>query len=111
MAWERRRGRGCFYTRSRRLFGGRVVRQYFGSGPAGELAAAEDDLRRVERRIDLRQGRQEQERYDTLAAPLEDLSALSDLLVRAVLIGLGYGKHGGVWRRRQHVHDDPATGA
>ena len=110
MAWESRGGRGKYFTRSRRV-DGRVVRQYFGAGIAGELAAAEDDLRRVERRIDLRQCRQEQERHDTLVAPLENLSALSDLLVRAVLIGLGYHQHGGEWRRRQHVHDDPATGA
>jgi hypothetical protein len=108
MAWESRGGRGHYYTRSKRV-GGRIVRQYFGSGVAGELAATEDALRKVERQIDLQRCRQDQERHDALAGSIEVLSALSDLLVRAVLIGLNYHKHGGQWRHRQHVHDDNAA--
>jgi hypothetical protein len=41
MAWEARYG-GRYYYRSVRKGGGRVAKQYYGRGPAAELAAALD---------------------------------------------------------------------
>ena len=45
MAWVRR-GRKLYYYRTRRV-GGRVLREYLGSGPEAELAAALDSARRA----------------------------------------------------------------
>jgi hypothetical protein len=43
-----------YYYESQRV-GGKVVRRYFGSGPAAELAATASDLRQLQRELALRQ--------------------------------------------------------
>ena len=48
MSWEARKGRGRYYTRSRRI-GGKVVREYLGGGRIGEILAGFDMLKRDER--------------------------------------------------------------
>ena|GEM_PF-1797277 len=52
MSWEKRDGHGHYYTRSRRT-GGRIVREYVGSGPAAALASTLDEADRA-----LRQAKQ-----------------------------------------------------
>jgi cob(I)alamin adenosyltransferase len=109
MAWETRRGgRGRYYTRSVRRHG-RVEREYIGGGAAGELAAALDSIRRVEREFEARVARAEDEAHARAAGPLEQLCRLSDLLLTISLTHQGFHKHGSVWRRPRHVpdHADP----
>ncbi len=101
MAWERR-GAKRYYTRSVRREG-RVVRQYFGTGPVAELAAATDEERRLRREIAARDRRAEKARHDAAFSPLQELCKLADLLAAASLLVAGYHRHDrGEWRRR-HV--------
>jgi hypothetical protein len=112
MAWERGKGGGRYYTRTKRV-GGRFVREYFGRGPRAEQAAAEDARRRAERRAQAEALGAEQRRYADAVGPLLELCRLSDLLVRATLTSVGYHQHDrGAWRRKRHVRDDDnPTGA
>lgn len=101
MAWETRRGRGRYYTRSRRE-GGRVVREYVGTGPLAELTAQVDALARGERerRRAAEAGRREQHRE--LEAALQELCEGADALARAALLLAGYRQHNrGEWRRKR----------
>ena len=99
MGWETRRGRGRYYTRSRRE-GGRVVREYVGTGPIAELAAQADALHRQLRAVE----RAQRQAVRMLAAPpeLQRLDRLVMELYRASLLVAGYHQHArGAWRRRR----------
>jgi hypothetical protein len=98
MSWERV-GSRRYYYRSERV-SGRPVRRYVGTGPVAELAAAADDLRRMERAIAAREREAEQARFREAEAPLLRLCGLTELLARAALVAAGYHRHDrGAWRR------------
>ena len=46
--WEKRQRGGLYYTRSRKV-GGRVVREYVGTGPLAGIAALMDEEDRLRR--------------------------------------------------------------
>jgi hypothetical protein len=99
MSWECPRGKGRYYTRSRRV-GGRIVREYLGTGPAAERAAAQDAERRAERRALAAEKRIQEERLREVAALLEAFCQLTDQLLAAALTEAGYHQHDrGAWRR------------
>jgi hypothetical protein len=100
MAWQEVDGRRYYY-RGRRLCG-RTRRVYVGpaGSPAAELAAAADDLRRLEREIAARESCAERERLREAEAPLLQLCQMTDALTRAALLAAGYRQHDrGEWRR------------
>jgi hypothetical protein len=99
MPWQQR-GTKRYYYRSERL-NGRPARRYVGAGdsPAAELAATTDDLRRLEREIAARESRAERDRQQGAEAALQKLCEASDIVARAALVGAGYHRHGGEWRR------------
>ena len=104
MAWETK-GRGRYYTRS--LWrDGRVVREYLGSGPEAERAAAEDEARRSARRAALDAEKAQAALRDEADAPLTTLLEAADLLARAALVADGFHQHRGEWRRKTNVTDD-----
>jgi hypothetical protein len=105
MAWETRKRGGRYYTRSRKV-GGRVIREYIGSGLMGELAAAEDGAQRTQRGVAAEVRRAEQERLAELDAASIAFDAALETLTRAVLMTAGYHRHHrGPWRKRRDSQD------
>jgi hypothetical protein len=99
MSWERR-GR-LVYTRTRKLGGGVIRREYYGSGERAEAAAAEDLAARKARHTEIAQRREEVARWAEAAASFRDFHALTELLTAATLLAENYHRHaGGAWRRR-----------
>jgi hypothetical protein len=99
MGWER----GRYYTRSRKV-NGRVVREYVGTGDVAEQAAMIDAIARQGREA----GRAAMAELTALAAPLDDLAELTDLLARAALAAAGYRQHHrGEWRKRRGRSESP----
>jgi hypothetical protein len=98
MAWERR-GNAPYYTAER--VGGRVVKQYVGTGPAAELAAELDAVRQQERSEAAEREARERDQMAALEAVLTPLNELADALGTAALVAAGYHRpKRGPWRRR-----------
>jgi hypothetical protein len=96
MGWDRSR----YYTRSRKV-DGRVVREYVGVGPIGELAAAEDAMRRAERTEAAAAWQAEKARFAALDAKLAALESLTQIVAEAAILAAGYHKHNREWRQRR----------
>ena len=100
MAWSQRGSRSYFYVTQR--VNGRPVRRYVGAAAsaAATLAAADADLRRLQREVAARERHAEQERLREAEAPLLQLCQMTDALSRAALLAAGYRQHArGTWRR------------
>src|SRR6516164_7378492 len=110
MAWVQQGHQRYFYRSIR--FGRRTTRVYLGNGEAAEEAAAEIARRRTERQAQAAALRADAQRHAAAAAPLDELCELTDLVMKATLIGRGFHQHcRGQWRRRRHAsHDEPAEG-
>lgn len=108
MGWETRQS-GCrYYTRSRRE-NGRVVRQYIGTGPVGEWAAAEDQERRQAATAELQQLRAIQEADQALESMLTRLNAQTNQIATWLLLAAGCHKSKRQWRRKRDQRTDPAS--
>ena len=100
MAWERRKP-GRYFYRSRRV-GGRVVKQYYGSDPIGQLAADLAEEARARRAEDAAALRTEQACLEALDRPPAALDRACALLVTASLTAAGYRRWNfGPWRMRR----------
>src|SRR5262249_37595019 len=100
MAWHQQ-GTRTYYYRSVRI-GGRPVRRYVGAGPAAELAAAVDELRRLERTIEARECRDEEARLREAEVPLLELCGGAELLNPGAPESGGLPGHDrGEWRKRR----------
>jgi hypothetical protein len=96
-----KQGNRRYYHRSVRK-DRRVTHQYFGNGPEAKLAALIDQERQRQRRLERQARIETQEAWREVSQPLNHLSALSDLLLRATLLVSGfYQHHGSEWRRRR----------
>jgi hypothetical protein len=98
--WEKRERGGTYYTRSRKE-GGRVIREYIGGGPLGELAAKTDALNRLRREREAMACREERESLEALDRSVEELYEAAEVLTRASLLAAGFHQHNrGEWRKR-----------
>jgi hypothetical protein len=101
MAWESRKGRGRYYTRSRRV-GGKVVRQYLGQGWSAIIASDIDELLKAKRAAATASRREERGELQELDADLLAINQGVDLIARAALLAAGYRQHyRGEWRRKR----------
>ncbi len=101
MAWETRQRGGRYYTRSKKI-GGRVIREYVGTGFVGQLAAAADERERAQRQAQQAAWRAEQEQIESAIAPLEKFCEVVETLAQASLLLAGYHRHHrGEWRRKR----------
>jgi hypothetical protein len=94
------RGDRKYYYRAFRV-GGRPTREYLGAGEAAFHAAARIECRRAERSAHAEAGRHHRQQYEQAAAPLVDVSQLTELLAKGTLIALGYHQHDRTWRKRR----------
>ncbi len=105
MAWETRRGKDAYYTRSKKV-DGRVIREYVGTGEFAELCADIDDLTKQQRNFDntakrsKRTAAREQE-----AAMIEYCKTIDQIMIDA-LIECGYHRHKGEWRRKRGAKNE-----
>jgi hypothetical protein len=101
MGWEKRKRGGRYYTRSRKI-GGRVVREYVGTGPIAEIAAQTDARERAYCKAEAEAKREERKRLGTADDAVTELCEAVDNLTRATLLAAGYHQHHrGEWRRRR----------
>src|SRR5262249_39519246 len=95
-----------YYTRSKKV-GGRVTREYVGTGSVAVLVAQMDTLEREKREAVRAARRAARAELDALDGPLNELHDLADLVARAALVAAGYRQHHrGEWRRRRGQHDN-----
>jgi hypothetical protein len=100
MGWETRERGGQYYARSRRV-DGRVRRVYVGGGILGKVAALKDEYERRLREEEAAFWREERERLEERTAFLKEVTAATDILVRAHLVAGGFHKRKGEWRRER----------
>ncbi len=100
MGWETRGEHGPYYARSRRE-GGRVVREYVGTGEVAELIAYADEATRRERRAKAERRREDLERAREMARTGEGVDAAAEILARTEMVAAGWHRHKGEWRRRR----------
>ena len=100
MAWEQR-GRRLYYYRSVRE-GGRVRKEYVGTGPTAAAIARLETLDRDRREWQRSEERREREDLDAADRPLQEFCEVTDALARAALLLAGYRQHArGHWRKRR----------
>src|SRR4051812_23332161 len=97
MAWEKRNKRSYFYRSVRS--DGKVKKIYYGNGPAGELAANADALRRADRDAEKEARRAAKGRFDAVMTLTLELYRVCDLVASATLLAAGYHRaHRHAWR-------------
>ncbi len=96
MGWER-----GYYYRVRKE-GGRVVREYIGTGRLADLAAQADSLERAKRRQEAFELHRVKAELATLEAVVSTMVETMNLVARAALLAAGFHQHKrGEWRKRR----------
>jgi hypothetical protein len=103
MAWEHRAGNRSYCTRSVKR-NGRVYREYYGTGVAGQLAAELDAQHRAERQASRDAQRELKVNLRGVEMHVETLATAVDLLAKGALLSVGFHRHDRCpWRRRRNA--------
>ncbi|QDT64770.1 hypothetical protein [Calycomorphotria hydatis] len=97
MAWEKRQRGRRYYYRSRRV-DGRVVKEYFGTGPTAELAAAVDKKTKEKRDLERLQARKLSSEIAAIDTIMRDMDKAITVLSQAVLFAAGFHQVNYQWR-------------
>ncbi len=102
MSWESRPGTARhYYTRSRKV-NGQIIREYVGTGPRADQAAAADQAQRQRRHAAHAHFREESQSWARLVDKSAAVSQLCGEALTAMLMVAGYHQHArGEWRRRR----------
>lgn len=101
MGWETRRRGGHYYTRSRRE-GGRVVREYVGSGYTALLAASMDKNERREKAENRERDAKVRKTMAAVDALIAEAGTEARSTLEAALEAAGYHQHKrGEWRKQR----------
>jgi hypothetical protein len=99
MGWKTINGRRYFYKSEPE--GGRVKTRYLGAGESGLLISLSDAEHRAEREAERNERQAEREKSDaeekSVAEWFDGVQAVAD----AAMIGAGFHKHKGQWRRKR----------
>jgi hypothetical protein len=98
MAWESKQRGGQYYYRSRRV-GDTVIKQYVGTGPEAERAAAEDQRRRELAAKQRKEVKMLEAQLSQVKTQVESVRDYSELLIAASLLAAGFHYHRGEWRK------------
>src|SRR5215475_5739483 len=98
MSWEQRGSQRYYYrVRSHQ---GQLTKTYYGTGPAAQRAAQDDEHKRTLRK----QAHLAQQHIQSLETQLTALTHVVRTLVNATLVGQGFHQHQrGDWRRWRHL--------
>jgi len=100
MAWETRKGKGRYYTRTCR-HNGRIIRLYFGGGELAEHAARIDADRQRRSEQERQQVELGKGRFESEKEILEPLEVICTGLLTLTLQAAGFCRHNrGEWRKR-----------
>ncbi len=88
MAWHE----GRYYYRTKKV-GGKVVREYCGSGYAGELSARLDEVERERRKHAQASAKFEQDCINARDSTVNEFDDLANMLARVALMAAGYHQH------------------
>lgn len=96
MSWERR-GHRLYYFRAKRV-NGRLVKQYFGSGPRATRAAEADETVRAIRQRHRESQRERAAVLDGMLAKLDHTAGMVQVLLTCRLLLAGWHQHQRLWR-------------
>ncbi len=104
MGLETRKNSNNQYFYRKRWKGGRVVSEYMGTGPLGELAALHQEIDNG-RRLAKKEAHEQERRSVILAEQaLGEIHQLTALLVKVQMLASGYHQHKGTWRKRRIIN-------
>ncbi len=100
MGWEKR-GKGMYYYKKIRK-GNRVVSEYKGSGLFAEIISELDNDTRLGRSYSHSPREEEKDETVGINNDVDQLTEITNSLVRAVLLASGYHPHKGQWRKSRY---------